>query len=150
MQSRTAPARTNAYTAAFFSSDPLGQAGRRFFGRQERDDRPAPVAVGQGEFSVLAGSALGNPSLIPLSWQHGVYAECPSSNKDVVGSRAEAAAEPSAPSAMQSAPTLTPRSRILRSSGTRFRHSPAARRIARASCVGAAMVWSRVTVLKSS
>ena len=33
-------------------------------------------------------------------------------------------------------PTLTPRRRIRRSSGTRFRHSPAARRIAAASRVG--------------
>ncbi len=36
------------------------------------------------------------------------------------------------------------------SRSTRFRHSPAARRIAAGSSVGAAIVWSRVTVLKSS
>ena len=39
-----------------------------------------------------------------------------------------------------SAPTRTPSRRMRRSSGTRFRHSPAARRIARASCVGASIV----------
>src|SRR5207253_4049987 len=107
---------------------------------------PSRLPAFKREFSVLAGSTLGNLSVIPLSSQRAVYAECPSSNRDVVSSRAGACAEPSAPSAMQSAPTLTPRSRILRSSGTRFRHSPAARRITRASCVGARMVWSRVTV----
>ncbi len=39
---------------------------------------------------------------------------------------------------------------MRRSSATRFRHSPAARRIACASCVGASIVRSRVTVRKLS
>ena len=56
------------------------------------------------------------------------------------GSPGRAAARPPPRLAPASAVARTPSRRMRRSSGTRFRHSPAARRIACASCVGASSV----------
>src|SRR5206468_1512654 len=68
------------------------------------------------------------------------------SNSDGVGSAAMTGA--GAIDASVSAATRTPSNRMRRSSGTRFKHSPAVRRIACGSCVGDSNVRSRVTVLK--